>query len=226
MTDAVLNSFTNHFTPVVNPSFLQKEYLKLDLSTSNNELDVGLLSKASDHHAYLLNHLKQNSAKVAFGGYLEQRSLYDRSDYFQAENPLDKRNIHLGIDLWCEAGTAVLSPLAGIVHSFQINKNFGDYGPTIIVQHTLGGQVFHTLYGHLSLSSLEEKSIGQSVKTGEVIGSLGTPDVNGDYAPHLHFQIVIDMQSKHGDYPGVCSKNTLDFYRQNCPDPNLILKIY
>jgi len=226
MTDTLFESLTTSFTPVVNSSFLQEEYLAINLSSSNLELDIDMLSRAQDHHAYLQNHLKQNNAKVGYGGYLEQRALYDRSDYFQAEDPLDKRNIHLGIDLWCEAGTQVHSPLAGTVHSFQINKNFGDYGPTIILQHTIKGQMFHTLYGHLSMNSLEGKSIGQTVEAGEVIASLGAPDVNGDYAPHLHFQIVIDMQSKHGDYPGVCSKNTLNFYRLNCLDPNLILKIY
>ena len=28
-----------------------------------------------------------------------------------------------------------------------------------------------------------------------------------------------------GDYPGVCSTLNLDFYLENCPDPNLLLKI-
>jgi hypothetical protein len=54
---------------------------------------------------------------------------------------------------------------------------------------------------------------------------LGLPPINGDYAPHLHFQIIIDMENKKGDYPGVCSSKTLAFYLQNCPDPNLLLKI-
>jgi len=49
--------------------------------------------------------------------------------------------------------------------------------------------------------------------------------INGDYAPHLHFQIIIDMEEKTGDYPGVCSENKLEFYKNNCPNPNLLLKI-
>jgi murein DD-endopeptidase MepM/ murein hydrolase activator NlpD len=85
---------------------------------------------------------------------------------------------------------------------------------------------FHTLYGHLSRESLERKSIGQKVKKGETIAWLGAPEVNGDYAPHLHFQIIKDMQGMKGDYPGVCSKNKLAFYMDNCPDPNFLLKIY
>jgi hypothetical protein len=41
----------------------------------------------------------------------------------------------------------------------------------------------------------------------------------------LHFQIINDMQGKKGDYPGVSSKKELAFYKKNCPDPNLLLKI-
>ena len=50
--------------------------------------------------------------------------------------------------------------------------------------------------------------------------------MNGDYAPHLHFQIIKNIADYEGDYPGVSSKNDLDFYSANCPDPNLVLKLW
>ncbi len=226
MTSTFLSSLSRNFTPIVNPIYLKEQYTALDLSVSNDNLDVELLTRPHDHHKFLQEYLKSNNAKVAYGGYLEQRPLYDRSDYFQAKNVLNKRNIHLGIDLWCEAGTEVLSPLNGKIHSFQNNKNFGDYGPTIILEHSQDGHTFHTLYGHLSLESLDGKVVGQKITAGGVFATLGAPEVNGDYAPHLHFQIIADMQGKKGDYPGVSSQNSLEFYKQNCPDPNLLLKIY
>lgn len=77
----------------------------------------------------------------------------------------------------------------------------------------------------MSLDSLKDKSVGQKIAKGKQIATLGLTPVNGDYAPHLHFQIIIDMENKQGDYPGVCSSKTLAFYLQNCPDPNLLLKI-
>jgi murein DD-endopeptidase MepM/ murein hydrolase activator NlpD len=77
----------------------------------------------------------------------------------------------------------------------------------------------------LSLDSLIGKKIGTKVKQGETIATLGSAPINGDYAPHLHFQIIFDIENKTGDYPGVCSKNDLTYYLQNCPDPNLLLKI-
>ena len=226
MNSKLISSLTPSFTAIVNPSFKKEDYFSLDLSTSNKELNINLLERPYDHHKFLKLYLEINKSKVAYGGYLEQRPLYDRSAYFQATDPKDKRNIHLGIDLWCDADTEVLSPLDGEIHSFKRNENFGDYGPTLILKHQVGDDVFYTLYGHLSVASLEGKLVGQKVSAGEVIATLGTPDVNGEYAPHLHFQIVIDIEGKEGDYAGVGSQNTLDFYKKNCPDPNLLLKIY
>ena len=226
MISEILHKATSEFTPVVDSAFMQSEYFAIDMSSSNLNLTMEMLANPVLHHQYLQDLLRTNNAKVAYGGYLERRSLYDRSNYFQAIDDKDKRNIHLGLDLWCPANTNVLSPLKGKVHSFQINKNFGDYGPTLILQHEISDYTFHTLYGHLSEGSLENKVEGQDVHPGEVIAALGSSEVNGEYAPHLHFQIIIDLEGKHGDYPGVGSQNTLEHYRKNCPDPNLILKIY
>ncbi len=225
MLDDILHKATRIFTPVVDATFLQEEYFAIDMSSANLDLTMDMLAKPEVHHQYLQDLLQRNSAKVAYGGYLERRSLYDRSNYFQAKDDKGKRNIHLGVDLWCPANTKVLSPLNGKVHSFQINKNFGDYGPTLILQHDISGYTFHTLYGHLSEASLENKVVGQNVHPGEVIAALGASEVNGEYAPHLHFQIIVDLEGNHGDYPGVGSQNTLEHYRVNCPNPNLILKI-
>ena len=73
-----------------------------------------------------------------------------------------------------------------------------------------------------SIAALE---VGQHIKAGEVIGFLGSSKINGDYPPHLHFQIIKDLQGNFGDYPGVCNSRSLDFYKNNCPDPSLILKL-
>ncbi|WP_373943365.1 peptidoglycan DD-metalloendopeptidase family protein [Polaribacter sejongensis] len=141
----------------------------------------------------------------------------------QSEN--NKRNIHLGIDLWCKENTKVLAVLDGEIHSFKNNKNYGDYGPTIILKHQIKKEVFYTLYGHLSLKSIENIKIGDTVLQGNTIGYLGDSSVNGEYAPHLHFQIIRDLEDNFGDYPGVSSKENIAFYKNNCPNPNLLLKI-
>lgn len=209
---------------VIAPEIEYKDYIAFDLSaTTTDQMDLPLTdSKAFED--FVENYFSVNQAKVAYGGYLEHRNLYKRSTVFK-DIDIEERNIHIGLDLWIKAGTAVLAALDGVIHSFQNNLSLGDYGPALILEHEIEGETFHTLYGHLSLESLQGKKEGQKVGKGEVIGTLGAPPVNGDYAPHLHFQIIKDLQGKKGDYPGVCAKSDLDFYKKNCPDPNLLLKI-
>ena len=209
---------------VIDPEIDYKDYIAFDLSaTTTDKMDLPLTdSKAFEE--FVENYFSVNQAKVAYGGYLEHRNLYQRSTVFKDVN-IEERNIHIGLDLWIKAETPVLAALDGTIHSFQNNMALGDYGPALILKHTIEGVTFHTLYGHLSLESLNGKTEGQKVSKGEIIGNLGAPPVNGDYAPHLHFQIIADMQGKKGDYPGVSSKKELDFYKGNCPDPNLLLKI-
>ena len=209
---------------LLDKSIEKYDYCPINLSTTNNELNNYNIQNPTQCQKYIDTVLSINNAKVAFGGYLEKRNLYgDKSSFTSDKNP---RNIHLGIDFWTLAGTNVIAPLDGIVHSFQNNKAVGDYGPTIILKHQYADFSFHTLYGHLSLASLKNLVVGMSFKAGDVLATLGTPVSNVNYAPHLHFQIIADMEGKFGDYPGVCSSDTLDFYSKNCPNPNILLQMY
>jgi hypothetical protein len=209
---------------VIDSSIDHKNYIPIDLSSSNPELSKFDIKCALSFEKYVESHLAINNAQVAFGGYNEERDIYQRSAVFKDEKT-EERNMHIGLDLWIKAGTPVLSALDGTVHSYNFNAGFGDYGPTIVLQHIVENQTFYTLYGHLSLDSLEGLQIGTVFKQGEQIATLGDAAVNGDYAPHLHFQIIKNISNRFGDYPGVCSKKELSFYLENCPDPNLLLKI-
>jgi len=209
--------------PVVDPLISFKEYVPLDLSISNQALDNVDVSSALEIQLYIDSHLQKYHGKVAYGGYNETRGIYARSTYFNRDNPKTARNIHLGLDLWIDAGTSVHTPLDARVHSFSNNTNYGDYGPTIILKHNKEGITFYTLYGHLSLASIEGLEVGQIFTKGSQIASLGESHINGNYAPHLHFQIIKDMQEYYGDYPGVSNRQDLEFYLNNCPDPNLLL---
>ncbi|MDI1255820.1 MAG: peptidoglycan DD-metalloendopeptidase family protein [Flavobacterium sp.] len=209
---------------VIDDSISYKDYITMDLSASNPVLSSLDFNKSLTFEAFVENYLKTKKAKVAFGGYNERRNLYQRSSIFN-KDAAEERDIHIAIDLWTKAGTSVLAALDGTVHSFKNNNAFGDYGPTIILRHQIENVIFYTLYGHLSLESIANLEIGEAVTKGTKIGTLGDATVNGDYAPHLHFQIIKNIGTQFGDYPGVCNKSDLPFYLENCPDPNLLLKI-
>lgn len=200
------------------------DYVVLDLSETNGFLKSQSLETAADYELFIQNYLDKNNAKIAYGGYKEVRNLYKRSAVF-TNSDSEERNIHIGLDLWINEKAPVYAALDGKLHSFQNNDSLGDYGPTLILEHNINSFNFHTLYGHLSLDSLKDKTNGEEIKQGTQIATLGLPPINGDYAPHLHFQIIINIENKKGDYPGVCNVKDLEFYSKNCPNPNLLLKI-
>ena len=220
-----LNQISGIPLPIIDSIISLDAYVPIDISERNNAVLNFDVADSSAWEKYINSYLSTQKKIVAHGGYLEKRNLYDRSAYFKNVTAVNKRNIHLGIDLWCAAGTKVLAVLGGEVHSYKNNKNHGDYGPTIILKHTVSEEVFYSLYGHLSEASIATIKVGDLFSQGSTLGFLGKAAVNGDYAPHLHFQLVRDLAENSGDYPGVSAACNLEFYKQNCPDPNLLLKI-
>ncbi|REE24420.1 peptidase M23-like protein [Winogradskyella pacifica] len=221
--EAFLNSLQPH--SLLDADRTSNDFITLDLSIHNPELKAVNVASSDDLEHFIWKHIKTNGAKIAYGGYIEKRGIYQRSTYFNQQNPEEERNIHLGMDLWIGAHTPIYAPLNGTIHSFKNNTNHGDYGPTIILKHHIEGLEFYTLYGHLSLASIQDLEVGVEVTQGDQIATLGTAEVNGDYPPHLHFQIIKDIQDFSGDYPGVSNQLNLAFYKDNCPDPNLLLKL-
>ncbi len=156
------------------------------------------------------------------GGYGEDRSVYTQPLF--APEGAEPRSVHLGVDVFAPAGADVITPLSGRVHSSRINDAEGDYGPTIILEHAPApGVKFHTLYGHLSRDSLKGLKPGTAFMAGEKIADLGTKRENGGWPPHLHFQIILDIGSAKGDYPGVCRRSEQDHWLGICPDPSRLL---
>lgn len=165
--------------------------------------------------------LAEQHARAGIGGYLENRVIYRRSPHFAAAT--EPRSLHLGVDVWVPAGTPVAAPLAAVVHSLADNNNFGDYGPTLLLQHELAGITFYSLYGHLTRTDLAGLRVGQAVAQGQVVAHVGPYPENGDWPPHLHFQLIADMQGRWGDFPGVAPPSERAYWAQLCPDPMLVL---
>jgi len=215
--DNLIKKHRAAFAAVFDPALTAANTIYMDLSSSNNELD-GISESRQD--AAILERIAAAGAIAGVGGYLEKRSVYKDTDLFQGDA---ERCIHIGVDVFMPAGTALYAPLEGEIHSFADRRLHGDYGPVIILRHRLDDFEFHTLYGHLSRDSLAGLAEGKPIAAGERLGSIGARPNNGNWAPHLHFQIIRDMQGKRGDYPGVVRPQEVDFYSENCPDPSGLL---
>ncbi len=200
--------------------------MSMDFTAKNKEITAAMLEDTDLFCNYIKTVLQKNNADFGIGGYGELRTVYNRSRLFDPERPGDEpRSLHIGTDIWAEAGTPVYAFMGGMVHSFAFNDRFGDYGATLVLLHQLDSVDFYTLYGHISLKDIQSLNEGQYITRGECVAHMGEPHENGHWPPHLHFQIIQDMELKEGDYPGVCRLSQREKYLGNCPDPDLILQM-
>jgi murein DD-endopeptidase MepM/ murein hydrolase activator NlpD len=193
-----------------------------DLTSNNTELTPEVLADTDLFSRWISDKLAEKDCRYGIGGYNEHRTIYSRSSYFDGTE--EPRRLHLGVDIWGIAGTPVYNFYDAEVHGFQFNDHFGDYGSTIILKYTIKDLVFYGLYGHLNLAALDGLSTGKFIPAGTQFAEFGKKEENGYWPPHLHFQLIFDMQGKIGDYPGVCKYSERAKYLANCPDPEIILR--
>jgi len=195
------------FTPVidVDPG---KALPRVDLSLASPLIDDLRIAADEPELSRRIDALLDvEQADAGMGQYDEARVLYT-ANAFRTEgwDGPDWRTVHLGLDLFASPGTPVHAPLAGRVHALRDNAAPLDYGPTVMLEHDIAGEAglrFYTLYGHLDRESLGEHRVGDEVAAGAVLGRIGAPEVNGGWSPHLHFQIVLDLLDRDGEFPGV-----------------------
>ncbi len=217
----------DRFAPVLPPELAGGPHTVFDLSVGSRWLGTTGDLDARGWTGLLFGYMRANGAAVGVGRYDEARRWYD-SDAFaiQGEDGLERRTVHVGIDLFAEPGTPIHAPCDAIVHSFRDNDARLDYGPTIVLRHEAGGVgAWYTLYGHLSRDSLAGLRPGQRIAAGEEIGRIGPHPENGDWAPHLHFQVMTDLLGREGDFPGVAPPSQRAVWLSLSPDPNLVLGI-
>ena len=159
--------------------------------------------------------------RYGIGRYNEKRVGMYTAGLFAPEQAV-ARNIHVGIDIGAPAGTDVHAFDDGVIFMLGINEAPGDYGGTLITQHTFEGRLLWALHGHLSHRSIKSRSAGIRIRKGEVIGWIGEETENGGWVPHLHFQLSWIRPLKC-DLPGVVSEKDRAQALIDYPDPRLVL---
>ncbi|MBK7407760.1 MAG: aminotransferase class III-fold pyridoxal phosphate-dependent enzyme [Saprospirales bacterium] len=212
------------FAPVVD--FEGKKVFPLDLSVGSLDLGNNANFASIPTFCRTIDRLLEDAgAEIGTGGYGEVRPFYVTEAYkVEGNSGPQWRAVHLGVDIWAPPGTPIFAPLDGVVHSFQDNANDCDYGPTIILEHAVSPELtFYSLYGHLSSESLIGLEKGMAIKKGQQIATIGAPPQNGNWPPHFHFQLMLDMLGWEGDFPGAAFPEERAVWMSICPDANLLL---
>lgn len=93
-------------------------------------------------------------------------------------------DFHWGTDFAAADGTQILATADGVV---RLSGYIGGWGNLIVIEHTVGGQKFASLYAHMWDHGIHVVE-GQRVVAGQHIGDVGSSGKST--GPHLHFEIL------------------------------------
>ena len=88
---------------------------------------------------------------------------------------------HSGVDLAAPAGSPIVATSDGVIRRAGWE---GGYGISVAIEHPGG---LETRYGHLSALNV---SFGQAVRTGDVIGFVGSTGLST--GPHVHYEVRVN----------------------------------
>ena len=208
------NKFINR--TIFNKSITETEEIELlDLKVSSTWMGSKAEFNDLELFQFKIDQLQnKNPTKLIAGGYCEPRPLYTSSAYDkEGNNGPESRTFHLGIDFWLAEGTPVHAIFDGEIFTATNDAGFKEYGGLIILKHNENNLTFYTLHGHLSVASVKAFKIGDKVRKGDCLGHLGSPEENGVWASHLHFQLMLSMLDFSLDFPGVTYANQLKVWK-------------
>jgi hypothetical protein len=183
-------------------------YAVVDLAPQYDVLDLTLPADQRPPAEHLFS----------IGRYDEDRVIYTQ-DLFAG---VERRTVHVGIDIGGPPGTAVSAFAAGTVLHVGYNPAEGDYGHALVTHHVLDGVDLYALCGHLAASVLDLSPSGRVFEAGELLAEFGAESENGGWPPHLHFQLAWERPETH-DMPGVVTGAERLDALQRYPDPRLVL---
>ncbi|MCT4795451.1 murein hydrolase activator EnvC family protein [Exiguobacterium alkaliphilum] len=117
----------------------------------------------------------------ASGGMFQRPASGRLSQGWGAASGANGYTFHNGIDIAGPVGTPIHAAQTGTVTTAGWG---GAYGNHVIITHVINGQVWTTVYAHLSSVSV---SAGQRVSQGQNIGGMGS--TGNSTGSHLHFEI-------------------------------------
>ncbi|MBP1660338.1 MAG: aminotransferase class III-fold pyridoxal phosphate-dependent enzyme, partial [Candidatus Aminicenantes bacterium] len=223
-----LEKSAGSFAPVLDRDLRTDPAVVLDLSIGSRLLGADPAALETPRLTETVDKaMREAGAAVGIGRYDEARAIYTTDAFAAGGSPTaERRTVHLGIDLSVAPGSAVRSPLDGTVHTVADNASPKDYGPLVILRHAIpSGEEFFTLYGHLDKDSVAGLEPGTNLRAGKTFAAVGAPPRNGDWWPHVHVQIILDLLGLDEDFPGVAAPARRSLWTGLSPDPNLILGI-
>lgn len=157
---------------------------------------------------------------VGVGAWCEERAIYSADAFASKLIEGARRTLHLGLDVFVDAGANLRTPLDGRVLVAADCNRPQDYGGVLLLEHvTDDGATFRTLWGHLAPGSIAHWKPGDVVRAGDVVARLGASHENGGWVPHLHLQLCCSGEHEAEAIIGVGEPELRALWESLYPDP-------
>ena len=153
---------------------------------------------------------------------------FERRDTLLGDCPqmvVEKRFIHLGLDVIVGVGTPLHAPLDATVSGSGYESGEGNYGGFVLLKHESPNfEAFYSFYGHLCRDHLP--AVGQTFLAGVPFAEIGDFHENGNWFHHTHIQVITRKGLERGyASKGYCSEKDLLEMNDLCPSPIPIFTI-
>ncbi|HVT52489.1 MAG TPA: aminotransferase class III-fold pyridoxal phosphate-dependent enzyme, partial [Dongiaceae bacterium] len=157
---------------------------------------------------------------LGIGPWGEDRPVYTAAAFQSRLAEGERRSMHLGLDLFLPAGSALHAPLSGKIVDLFASDVPQDYGHAVLLEHTPEtGITFYSLWGHLSAATLEGLKVGATVEPGKIFAWMGAPAENGGWQPHVHLQLLTYRPARAADVIGAGEPRYRSVWAELFPDP-------
>ncbi len=161
-----------------------------------------------------------------YGGWMENRTRLLSDVKYLRKN---KTFLHLGIDLSFDAGTCIFAIGDGpIVHIGTDSPLKGGWGGHVLQMIKFKGKPHLLIYCHLGF--IQEKDRLRTISKGDFIGLVGNKNENGGWGPHLHLQLVSDVDHvinwahfMDKEIDGYGKVKDIAYWAKRCPDPTSLI---
>ena len=210
---------------IIAPSVRDMPSVELELGGAVSDIAAASATQDRETSQRLYDaYMAAQGARLGIGTWHEYRTVYSTDNYISVFDPSVRRDHHLGLDLFCDAGTPLTLPMDGEVVDARIVDVRLDYGGVLVLEHAFGDdRKFWSLWGHLSFASARRWKPGDRIAAGTAFCEMGGFEENGWWLPHLHLQLSAEKYPDFTMMPGVGEGAFLDIWDVLFPDPTPLI---
>jgi 4-aminobutyrate aminotransferase-like enzyme/Ser/Thr protein kinase RdoA (MazF antagonist) len=207
-------------SPVLDRAAASQRKGQVPFGDKNHQIAITSAARQPDEAERLWREIAaKEGIDLGIGPWGEDRPVYTAAAFASTLVTGQRRSLHLGLDLFLDAGSHVRTPLPGRVVDIYVSDLPLDYGHAILLEHNPAPEItFFSLWGHLSANTAKLRKLGEELKAGDIVGQMGSNKENGGWQPHVHLQLIAYRPAKAADVIGAGEPGYRAIWAELFPD--------